>query len=259
MGSTIVTKNRPDPAALTTLEAGGVAAATATTIATRAVRETGRRMRSQLLDAAAVLFKSKGLAATSVSDIAKAAGGFPSQVTYYFQTKEALFVETACREVLYVAQHAEQAASTTRTLDAYMDALVSQVARADGLAMFTEALALVRRRQDLAPLIARTVQRLHTEGARAYADTRTRRGWAVTDDPTIRSHRFWALVFGVALSSAATGAATDHARTEILELLRSEWHERPAAGAARAPVPATGATRSTRAVRTVRTVRTRSG
>lgn len=255
MGSTIVAKNRPRVAAPAAPRVGAAAAAAPT----RAVREPGRRMRSQLLDAASTLFKSNGLAATSVSDIAEAAGGFPSQVTYYFRTKEALFVETACREVLYVAQQAEQAASTTRTLDAYIGALVSQVARAAGLAMFIEALALVRHRQDLAPLIARTVQRLHIEGARAYADIRTRRGWPVADDPALRARRFWALVFGVALSSAAcsatSGAAPDHARKEILELLRAEWRVQPAAARARKPLPAIGATRATAAARAVRTLR----
>src|SRR5687768_3550258 len=76
----------------------------------RAVREPGKRMRSRLLDAAVELFKLKGLSAVSVAEIAAAAGAYPSQVTYYFRTKEALFVEAACREVLYVARQAELAA-----------------------------------------------------------------------------------------------------------------------------------------------------
>ena len=46
----------------------------------------------------------------SIADIAAAADAFPSQITYYFRTKEALFVEAACRDMLYVARAAEQAA-----------------------------------------------------------------------------------------------------------------------------------------------------
>ncbi|HEX7945017.1 MAG TPA: TetR family transcriptional regulator, partial [Phenylobacterium sp.] len=64
-------------------------------------------MRSRLLDAAVVLFKEKGASGVAVAEIAAAAGAYPSQVTYYFRTKEALFVEAACREVLYVARQAE--------------------------------------------------------------------------------------------------------------------------------------------------------
>ena len=84
----------------------------------RATRPEGRRTRSLLLDAASRLFREHGLAAVSTADIAAAAGAFPSQVTYYFRTKEALFVEAACREALYAAQAAEDAAGrqTTRRL-----------------------------------------------------------------------------------------------------------------------------------------------
>jgi len=49
-------------------------------------------MRSRLLDTASRLFKEQGLAAVSIADIAAAANAFPSQITYYFHTKEALFV-----------------------------------------------------------------------------------------------------------------------------------------------------------------------
>ena len=66
--------------------------------AARATRTAGRQMRSRLLDGASRLFKERGLAGTSISDIAAAADAFPSQITYYFRTKEALFVEAACRD-----------------------------------------------------------------------------------------------------------------------------------------------------------------
>src|SRR5712675_770294 len=74
----------------------------------RATRTAGRAMRSRLLDAASRLFREKGLTGVSIADIAAAADAFPSQITYYFRTKEALFVEAACRDVLYVGRAAEQ-------------------------------------------------------------------------------------------------------------------------------------------------------
>ena len=82
--------------------------------AVRATRSAGRQMRSRLLDVASGLFKEHGLAGTSISEIAAAADAFPSQITYYFRTKEALFVEAACRDMLYVARAAEQAALRPR-------------------------------------------------------------------------------------------------------------------------------------------------
>src|ERR1700754_2348367 len=78
--------------------------------AARATRSAGRRMRSSLLDGASRLFKERGLAGTSISDIAAVGDAFPSQIPYYSRPKEALFVEPACRDMLYVARAAEQAA-----------------------------------------------------------------------------------------------------------------------------------------------------
>src|SRR3954454_14221128 len=73
----------------------------------RATRNAGQRMRSILLDAASALFKARGLAGTSIAAIASAADAFPTKVTYYFLSKEALFVEAACRDGLHIAERTE--------------------------------------------------------------------------------------------------------------------------------------------------------
>src|SRR5262245_56561178 len=137
--------------------------------AARATRTAGRRMRSLLLDGASRLFKERGLAGTSISDIAAAADAFPSQITYYFRTKEALFVEAACRDMLYVARATEQAALRTQTPREYTLALVETVTATDSVAFFAEALTLTRRRSDLAPLVERTIERMHAGGIGAFA------------------------------------------------------------------------------------------
>src|SRR3954452_18053241 len=83
--------------------------------AARATRSAGRKMRSLLLDAASPLFRERGLSGISITEIATAANAFPSQITYYFRTKEALFVECACRDLLYLARATEQAALPARS------------------------------------------------------------------------------------------------------------------------------------------------
>jgi len=191
----------------------------------RAVREPGKRMRSRLLDAAVELFKAKGAAGVAVAEIAAAAGAYPSQVTYYFRTKEALFVEAACREVLYVARQAEAAAAGALTGSDYNRRLVETVVGSPGLALFVEALSLTRRRQDLAPLIERTFERLHAEGDRAYAESRRRRGWSTAEDAGTVARRFWTLALGVALREGATEATVADAVEEMVALLR---HDRAA-------------------------------
>src|SRR5262245_27304197 len=90
----------------------------------RATRTAGQKMRSRLLDVASALFKAHGLNGTSITAIAGAADAFPSQVTYYFRTKEALFVEAACRDILHIAERVEKAAARARTPKAYTKAVV---------------------------------------------------------------------------------------------------------------------------------------
>ncbi len=187
--------------------------------AARATRTAGRRMRSLLLDGASRLFKEKGLVGTSISDIAAAANAFPSQITYYFRTKEALFVEAACRDMLYVARAAEQAALRAQTPRDYTRALVETVTATDSVAFFAEALTLTRRRQDLAPLVERTIERLHAEGMRAYAGQIERHGWRSLRDPDASSRRFWALAIGVVVEGYAMGRSRQELAAEMLRVL----------------------------------------
>src|ERR1700742_1338191 len=201
--------------------------------AARATRSAGRRMRSLLLDGASRLFKEKGLAGTSISDIAAAAGAFPSQITYYFHTKEALFVEAACRDMLYVARSAEQAALQAETPRDYTSALVEAVTATDSVAFFAEALTLTRRRQDLAPLVERTIERLHSEGLRAYASQIERHGWSSLRDPDATSRRFWAVAIGVMVEGYAMGRSPDELCAEMLRVLGEQATTKPAAKDAR--------------------------
>jgi AcrR family transcriptional regulator len=187
--------------------------------AARATRSAGRKMRSLLLDAASPLFRERGLSGTAITDIATAADAFPSQITYYFRTKEALFVECACRELLYLARATEQAALSARTPREYTHALAETVTASDSVAFFAEALTLTRRRQDLAPLVERTIERLHGEGARAYASQVERHGWRSLRAPDESSRRFWAVAIGVILEGYAMGRSPEELCAEMLRVL----------------------------------------
>jgi AcrR family transcriptional regulator len=186
-------------------------------------------MRSLLLDGASRLFKEKGLAGTSISDIAAAADAFPSQITYYFRTKEALFVEAACRDMLYVARSAEQAALKAETPRDYTRALVGAVTATDSVAFFAEALTLTRRRPDLAPLVERTLERLHAEGLRAYAGQMARHGWNTLRDPDATSRRFWALAIGVMVEGYAMGRSAEDLAGEMLRVVGDQAAAKPGA------------------------------
>ena len=201
--------------------------------AARATRSAGRQMRSRLLDGASRLFRERGLAGASISDIAAAADAFPSQITYYFRTKEALFVEAACREMLYVARAAEQAALQADAPRDYTRALVETVTATDSVAFFTEALTLTRRRQDLAPLVERTIERLHGEGMRAYAGQIERHGWKSLRDPDASSRRFWAVAIGVMVEGHAMGRSAEEMCREMLRVLGDQATAPPGPDSAR--------------------------
>jgi len=201
--------------------------------AARATRSAGREMRSRLLDGASRLFRERGLADTLVSDIAAGADAFPSQITYYFRTKEALFVEAACRDMLYLAREAEQAALEADTPQDYTRALVESVTATDSVAFFAEALTLTRRRQDLAPLVERTIERLHGEGTRAYAGQIERHGWSSLRDPDASSRRFWAVAIGVMVEGYAMGRSAEVLCGEMLRVLGEQATFKPGGDNAR--------------------------
>ena len=186
----------------------------------RATRAGGRETRSRLLEGAAELFLARGFAGVAMTEIAAAADAFPSQISYYFKTKEALFVEAACRELLHLGARAEAAAGLAADEASYRDALVDVVAASPVLALMIEAMALARRRSDLTARIAQTFERLHEEGTRAFAGERVRRGWDARGDAAATSQRFWDLAFGISLRVGATGGAAALAVSEMKKAMR---------------------------------------
>jgi AcrR family transcriptional regulator len=180
----------------------------------RATRAAGQQTRRALLDAAAMLFEGRGIADVSAADIARLAGTFPSQVTYYFGSKEALFVESACRGVLYAARDVERAAMRTRTPRSYVRAVVTAALASPALLGFAEAALLVRRRPDLAPLVRETFARLHVEAERAVLESLHRRGWQLRADAATEARGFWAAILGVVIEGAASGDTFSEATAE---------------------------------------------
>ena len=117
---------------------------------TRPGYAAGRQTRRAILESASRLFRERGLAGASKSEIAKEAGVFPSQLGYYFGNKEALFVEAACRDLLHLATDVESAAARARTPTTYMRALVRTALDSPTLLFFIEAVLIVRNHPELA-------------------------------------------------------------------------------------------------------------
>lgn len=173
----------------------------------RATRESGKATRQSLLRAAGEVFAEHGDTA-SVAQICARANAFPNQVTYYFGSKEQLFVEVACAGVLRAGRHAEEAASTATTVREYTHALIGSLlgAEARNVEMFTTAMLLVSRREDLREHITTTLRTLHERGADALMATLVRTGWQLRAPIDVEAKAFWSAVFGLVVQKAATGA-----------------------------------------------------
>ncbi|MEH3052879.1 MAG: TetR family transcriptional regulator [Patulibacter minatonensis] len=192
------------------------------------VYRVGQQTRRAILDAAAAAFAARGIAA-SKSEIAEDAGVLPSQVGYYFGTKEALFVEAACREVLHLASAVEQAAVRARSPRAYVRALVAAALESPALPFFAEATLLVRAHPAQRERVAETFDRLHAEGERAVAANFAARGWNLRAPAAHQPRAFWAVVLGCSLEGLARGASIGPAAVERSVDLVYELYVDPAA------------------------------
>jgi len=126
-----------------------------------------------------------------------------------------------------------QAALAAHTPRDYTRGLVESVTATDSVAFFAEALTLTRRRQDLASLVERTIERLHVEGLRAYAGQIERHGWNTLRDPDATSRRFWAVAIGVMVEGYAMGRSADELSREMLRVLGEQATAKSAGDSAR--------------------------
>jgi hypothetical protein len=84
------------------------------------------------------------------------------------------------------------------------------------------------------PEIARTIERLHVEGTRAYATEMARHGWHTLDAPDVTVRRYWTLALGIALEGYATGRSAAAMADAMREAL-GEVAETRSAKDAKAP------------------------
>src|SRR5437899_1210147 len=97
------------------------------------------------------------------------------------------------------------------------------------LLTFAEALLLARQRPDLAPLVARTLERLHAEGARAWGERRRQRRWGSDAPDEAVARGFWAVILGLVLERAGSGEAFDleAAEAAVLATLSVQYPSYP--------------------------------
>jgi TetR/AcrR family transcriptional regulator, regulator of cefoperazone and chloramphenicol sensitivity len=174
-------------------------------------RARGRRTRDAILRAAETLFAERGPAAVSVADIAGAAGAHPNQITYYFGSKDALFVEAAFRLLLHQAQRLEPIGLRKRTPESFRAALARTALALPAVPVAVHAMSVSRLRPELHASVQQSLSVLFLQAERYLSAVLERRGWTVDRPAAVEVRTFWTTVFGARLftESGYSGESAD--------------------------------------------------
>jgi AcrR family transcriptional regulator len=163
------------------------------------VRARGQRTRRQILESAAELFADHPADAVSVARIAEAAGAHPNQITYYFGSKDALFVQAAFLLLLRDAERLEPIGRRKHTPGTFCRALVRTALALPALPVAVQAMALTSVRPHLQPLAEHHLGLLFRRAERFLSETLERHGWAIDRPAAVETRTFWSTVLGARL------------------------------------------------------------
>jgi AcrR family transcriptional regulator len=173
-------------------------------------RPRGRRTRAQIIDSAVELFAERGFSDVSVAEIATAAGAHPNQITYYFGSKDALFVQAAFRMLLRQATRLESVGRRQQTPEAFRTAVARTALALPAVPIAVEAMSITHRRTELRDLAEHSLGILFRKTERYLVDLLERRGWAIDRPVALEVRTFWSAVLGARLiSESGYGGRSD--------------------------------------------------
>jgi TetR/AcrR family transcriptional regulator, regulator of cefoperazone and chloramphenicol sensitivity len=173
-------------------------------------RARGRRTRAQILERAAALFSARGHDAVSVAEIAAAAGAHPNQITYYFSSKDGLFVHAAFRLLLRDAARLEPMGRRQRTPESFRAAMARSALALPAVPLAVQAMSITGRRPELRPIAEHNLAILFRQAERYLTGILQRRGWVVDRTPEAETRTFWSTVLGARLiSESGFGGRSD--------------------------------------------------
>ena len=178
---------------------------------TEPLRHRGRRTRTQILEQAAVLFAQRGPTAVSVAQIAAAAGAHPHQITYYFGSKDALFVHAAFLMLLRDAERLEPVGRRQRTPRSFREALARTALALPAVPFAVQAMSVSRLRPELQPFAQHNLALLFRQAEQYLVAILVRRDWTIDRPADVEARTFWSAVLGARLISEAgfTGQSSD--------------------------------------------------
>ncbi|MET4095727.1 TetR/AcrR family transcriptional regulator C-terminal domain-containing protein [Arthrobacter sp. UYCu712] len=171
----------------------------------------GHSTRQRILDSAEKLYLSKPTGDVSVAAIAAAAGAFPNQVTYYFGSKDSLFIHAAFLALLHDAERVEAVGLTVKSPSSFRSAMARTVLILPAMPLVVRALAVGTSRPDLATVVDQHLNLLFRQSERYLARLLRQRNWEIRRPLPVETRTFWSAAFGATLLSQAgvTGNGND--------------------------------------------------
>ncbi|MGW9413349.1 TetR/AcrR family transcriptional regulator C-terminal domain-containing protein [Arthrobacter cupressi] len=179
--------------------------------------ERGRATRRRLIETAARLGRERHGVQLSVAEIAKAAGAFPNQVTYYFGSKDSLLVHAAFLALLHDTRRIERIGRQAPDAAAFRRNIARAVLALPSLPSVAGALASGIAKAELAPVVDQHLHLLFRQSERFVSQLVDSRGWSLGRPIDVEARTFWSAALGAALLAHAgahgTGADLDLAGT----------------------------------------------
>lgn len=171
--------------------------------------DRGRATRRRLIETTARLHKERPGAELSVAEIAKAAGVYPNQITYYFGSKDSLLVHAAFLGLLHDARRIERIARQAPDAATFRHTIARAVLAMPSLPAVTKALAAGISKPELAPVVDQHLQLLFRQSERFAGQLVRKRGWQARRPLDVEARTFWSTALGAVLLVRAGAHGTN--------------------------------------------------
>lgn len=171
----------------------------------------GHSTRQHILDSAVKLYLSRADREVSVAAIAADAGAFPNQVTYYFGSKDSLFIHAAFLALLHDAERVEAVGLSVESPASFRSAMARTVLILPSMPLVVRALAVGTSRPDLSAVVDQHLNLLFRQSERYLTRLLKQRNWELERPLPVETRTFWSTAFGATLLSQAgvTGSGND--------------------------------------------------
>ena len=171
----------------------------------------GHSTRGRILDSAVKLYLANTSGEVSVAAIAADADVFPNQVTYYFGSKDSLFIHAAFLALLHDAERIEAIGHSAGSPESFRRNMARAVLMLPSMPLVVRALAVGTSRPVLAAVVDQHLNLLFRQSERYLARLMKQRHWEVQRPMPVETRTFWSAAFGATLLSqaGATGSGSD--------------------------------------------------